>query len=250
MKDEPTPEQKQKKKQVDALQQEASITPSEEKTLEATHLSESTKTTEPQEPNNATTTPPRLSGLERMEKLASIFANLLVIGGIIFAGFQYCQTERLDKKAVALDAIAAAKSAELLSSIKRLKMLSEPIIEIDTTRLLKLIFSNNLTESEDSEAKAALFIQIDSAYQRAYQSPENWPQVADDFNLVFARYNEAARLYYYKMGDRTIIGESMKDQVSTFYNILIRWPYLTSDVKERHDGTTLKRFLDLVNSSQ
>ncbi|MDW3649882.1 MAG: hypothetical protein R8P61_22610 [Bacteroidia bacterium] len=185
--------------------------------------------------------------LEKNEKRSTILANLLVIVGIVFGISQYNQIERHEKKTVALEIVKQANTAEILQRLKRLKILSSPIIDIDTAELNILFFSDLKNDSIRQVRKASIDQEIKKEFLRAYESVNNWSKVSDDFNVIFNAYEQAAGLYNHDLANKKIIAESLYGYILLFSKIKIRWPIITEDLNEGFQSKQIDNFLKDYN---
>lgn len=132
---------------------------------------------------------------EGIKDVASFFANLLVIGGIIIALCQYEQAENLDKKQVAIEAVNKLHEPEFLDALTRLNTVKKYLGNYSDTIVLK------------SEYKNEGFIQNKNA-------------MIDDGYFISRTYQNIYMIWENKLGDKNIIEKSLCPEVATFDTII------------------------------
>ena len=125
------------------------------------------------------------SWFKMIERVISILANIAVISGIIFAAIQITQSNKSEKRRIAIEAVSPTRSNDFLKAYARLKT----AISID---------------SIDVEDQTSLI---------------------DDLNYVMNVYDNIAIMYISDLADRCIIKNAVYSAIREFSSILEAMSY-------------------------
>ena len=151
---------------------------------------------------------------EKLGKITSVLANCLVIIGITIAYIQLRQTQHIDEKRVAIEAVRTAEDQFFLKTIARLKTFSKHVsTNASNSELLTQIY-------ETKEYRKALSL------------------MTDDINYILSYYNYISMLFDKKIADGDILITGSYIQAREFSKILNKvsnLPDLTWVLQARQD---------------